>query len=92
VGRGQERTAKYDPGNAYSINYMWGTTGIGLNVEKVKESSATTPDRTAGIVVFDPANMEKLPSCGVHCWTRRGDDPGRAQLYRRGSRQPRPET
>ena len=28
-----ERTAKYDPGNDYSINYMWGTTGIGYNVE-----------------------------------------------------------
>jgi putrescine transport system substrate-binding protein len=28
---------KYDPGNEYSINYMWGTTGIGINVDKVKE-------------------------------------------------------
>ena len=27
-----ERTAQYDPGNQYSINYMWGTTGIGANV------------------------------------------------------------
>src|SRR6056297_2323045 len=33
----QDRTAKYDPGNEYSINYMWGTTGIGVNVGKVKE-------------------------------------------------------
>jgi putrescine transport system substrate-binding protein len=33
----KERTAKYDPGNAYSINYMWGTTGIGVNVGKVTE-------------------------------------------------------
>ena len=32
-----DRTAKYDPGNEYAINYMWGTTGIGLNVGKVKE-------------------------------------------------------
>ena len=27
----QERTALYDPGNEYSVNYMWGTTGIGYN-------------------------------------------------------------
>ena len=34
VGRDhRERTAKYDPGNEYSVNYMWGTIGIGYNVE-----------------------------------------------------------
>ncbi|MDP4918305.1 MAG: extracellular solute-binding protein, partial [Haliea sp.] len=30
-----KRTAQYDPGNAYSINYMWGTTGLGVNVNRV---------------------------------------------------------
>ena len=25
----EERVEKYDPGNKYSINYMWGSTGIG---------------------------------------------------------------
>ena len=33
-----ERTAVYDPGNEYSVNYMWGTTGIGYNVKKIKEA------------------------------------------------------
>src|SRR6056297_773104 len=32
------RTANYDPGNEYSINYMWGTTGLGVNVGKVQEA------------------------------------------------------
>ena len=31
------RTEQYDPDNAYSINYMWGTTGLGVNVGKVQE-------------------------------------------------------
>ncbi|MDA3857052.1 MAG: spermidine/putrescine ABC transporter substrate-binding protein PotF, partial [Roseovarius sp.] len=31
------RTEQYDPENAYSINYMWGTTGIGATVGKVTE-------------------------------------------------------
>src|SRR3954471_9379092 len=31
-----DRLAKYDPGNQYAVNYMWGTTGIGINVDKVK--------------------------------------------------------
>lgn len=33
----EQRTAQYDPDNAYSINYMWGTTGLGVNVGKVAE-------------------------------------------------------
>ena len=43
----KERTAKYDPDNAYSINYMWGTTGIGANVGKVRRCSARMPRSTA---------------------------------------------
>jgi len=27
----------FDPGNKYSIPYLWGTTGIGVNTEKVEE-------------------------------------------------------
>ena len=30
--------ASYDPGNAYAVNYMWGTTGIGYNVKKAREA------------------------------------------------------
>src|SRR5205823_9657127 len=33
-----ERLAKYDPGNQYAVNYMWGTTGIGYNVKKVRDA------------------------------------------------------
>src|ERR1700758_5404575 len=29
--------ATYDPGNDFAANYMWGTTGIGYNVAKVKQ-------------------------------------------------------
>ncbi len=61
----QERTEKYDPGNDYSINYMWGTTGIGYNVEKVKEALGI--DRIdSWDVVFNPDNLAKLADCGVY--------------------------
>ena len=60
------RTATYDPGNAYSINYMWGTTGIGVNVGKVKELLGDDAPIGSLSLVFDPANMEKLAECGVH--------------------------
>ena len=32
------QTQIYDPDNTYSINYMWGTTGLGYNVDKVTEA------------------------------------------------------
>lgn len=62
----KDRTAQYDPGNAYSINYMWGTTGLGVNVGKVKEVLGDDAPMGSLELVFNPANMEKLASCGVH--------------------------
>ncbi|MCK0169623.1 polyamine ABC transporter substrate-binding protein [Aliiroseovarius sp. S1123] len=61
-----ERTAAYDPGNAYSINYMWGTTGAGVNVGKVKEVLGDDAPIDSLALIMDPANMEKLAACGVH--------------------------
>ena len=60
------RTAKYDPDNAYSINYMWGTTGLGINTAKVAEALGDDAPVNSLALVFDPANMEKLADCGVH--------------------------
>ncbi|SLN27699.1 Putrescine-binding periplasmic protein precursor [Roseovarius albus] len=62
----EERTAGYDPGNEYSINYMWGTTGIGVNTIKVAEVLGEDAPIDSLSLLFDPANMEKLASCGVY--------------------------
>ena len=62
----EARTAQYDPDNAYSVNYMWGTTGIGVNVGKVQEILGADAPMGSLDLIFDPANMEKLASCGVH--------------------------
>jgi len=62
----EERTALYDPGNAYSINYMWGTTGLGVNTAKVAEVLGDNAPIDSLSLVFDPANMEKLQACGVY--------------------------
>ena len=61
-----DRVSKYDPGNEYAINYMWGTTGIGVNVDKVKDALGEDAPLDSLALVFDPANMEKLQACGVH--------------------------
>ena len=60
------RTEAYDPGAQYSINYMWGTTGIGVNVGKVQEILGEDAPINSLALIFDPANMEKLAACGVH--------------------------
>ena len=60
-----ERTAKYDPGNEYSINYMWGTTGIGYNEEKVKKIMEDAPVDSWALV-FDPDVISKFKGCGVY--------------------------
>ena len=60
-----ERTAEYDPGNEYSVNYMWGTVGIGYNVQKVKEVLGVD-EIDSWSTVFDPEQMAKLSSCGVY--------------------------
>ncbi len=61
-----ERSAAYDPGNEHSINYMWGTTGLGVNVGKVKAILGEDAPIDSLALVFDPANMEALAECGVH--------------------------
>ncbi len=61
-----KRTEQYDPNNEYSINYMWGTTGIGVNVGKVQEILGEDAPIDSLELVLNPENMEKLAECGVH--------------------------
>ena len=57
--------ATFDPGNEYSVDYMWGTTGIGYNVDKVK-AALGTDEKPNWDALFDPAKAEKLKDCGIY--------------------------
>lgn len=59
------RLAVFDPGNQFAVNYMWGTTGIGLNAAKVKERLGDVPLNTWDIVM-KPELSAKLKDCGIH--------------------------
>lgn len=59
-----ERLAKYDPGNEYAVNYMWGTTGLGINVEKIKAIAADAPVDSLKMI-FDPQWAAKFKDCGI---------------------------
>jgi putrescine transport system substrate-binding protein len=58
------QAARYDPENAHALIYMWGTTGLAYNVEKVK---ARLPDALLDSwkLLFDPENAKKLATCGI---------------------------
>ena len=60
------RLAAYDPGNHYAVNYMWGTTGIGYNVKKVKEILGADAAIDSWDYVFDPDKIAKFKDCGIH--------------------------
>lgn len=54
-----------DADNAHGIPYLWGTTGIGYNIDKVKEVLGDDAPLDSFDLVFKPENLEKLASCGV---------------------------
>jgi len=56
--------AKYDPGNAHAIPWMWGTTGIGYNVAAIKKRMPDAPVDSLKMI-FDPAVISKFKDCGV---------------------------
>jgi putrescine transport system substrate-binding protein len=59
-----QRVALHDPGNEYSVNHMWGTTGIGYNVQKVEAIMPNAPVDSWDLV-FDPAIAAKFKDCGI---------------------------
>jgi putrescine transport system substrate-binding protein len=61
-----QHLATYDPGNVYAVNYMWGTTGIGYNVKKVREILGDEGKIDSWDIVFKPENLAKFRDCGVH--------------------------
>ncbi|UQS16936.1 polyamine ABC transporter substrate-binding protein [Pseudomonas sp. HS6] len=54
-----------DPGNQYGYPYMWGTAGIGYNVEKIKAIFGNTDVTRSWKMFFEEDNIKKLSQCGV---------------------------
>lgn len=62
----QEQLAKMDPGNQFLVNWLWGYTTVGINVDKVKAALGGMPmPANAWDLVFKPEYISKLKSCGV---------------------------
>ncbi|CDF83751.1 Putrescine-binding periplasmic protein [Pseudomonas knackmussii B13] len=60
-----QATAVNDPGNQYGFPYVWGTTGIGYNVDKVRAVLGSNQPLDSWDLIFKPELLEKLSKCGV---------------------------
>jgi putrescine transport system substrate-binding protein len=59
------RIAETDPGNRYAVPYLWGTTGIGYNVEKIAEIFGDDFEVDSWELVFNPEYASKIAQCGL---------------------------
>ena len=59
-----QRLQVFDPGNQFAVDYMWGTTGLGLNVKKVAERLRDMPTNTLDLVLKQNV-VSRLKDCGV---------------------------
>ena len=61
----EERVAQFGPLNDYSVNWHWGTTGIGYNEGMINERMENAPTDSLAMI-FDPDVISKFADCGVH--------------------------
>ena len=59
------RLARYDPGNQYAVNYMWGTTGIGFNISQARAAFGGEAKIDSWDVLFKPENIARFRDCGI---------------------------
>lgn len=59
-----EKLAAVDPGNRYGVPYTWGTLGLGMNVEAVKQRLPDAPLNSLDLL-FKPEYASKLKDCGI---------------------------
>jgi len=58
-------SASYDKDNRYGVPYMWGTSAIGYNPDKVKAVLGANAPLNSWDLLFKPELISKLQSCGV---------------------------
>jgi putrescine transport system substrate-binding protein len=76
-----QRVAAHDPGNEYSITYLWGTIGLGYNPDMVKKALGTdTIDSWSALL--EPQNAAKLAKCGIALLDSPTDVFGSVAIYK----------
>ena len=57
--------AGFDPGNEYSVPYMWGSVGMTYNLDMVRERLGADVDLNDLGVILNPESAAKLADCGI---------------------------
>ncbi|KJK05857.1 MULTISPECIES: extracellular solute-binding protein [Pseudomonas] len=58
------KLAEVDPGNQYAVPYTWGTLGLGMNLEAVRQRVGDAPLDSLDLL-FKPEYASKLKDCGI---------------------------
>jgi putrescine transport system substrate-binding protein len=59
-----DQLSQVDPGNHFAVPYLWGTTGMAINVTKIKQVAPAVP-LDSWSLLLDPANVAQVAKCGV---------------------------
>jgi putrescine transport system substrate-binding protein len=59
-----QRVESSDPGNKYGAIYLWGTIGLGQNVQKIHALAPNAPTDSWDLL-FKPENARLLAPCGI---------------------------
>ncbi|OHC28885.1 MAG: spermidine/putrescine ABC transporter substrate-binding protein [Pseudomonadales bacterium RIFCSPLOWO2_12_59_9] len=68
-----------DPGNRYAVPYLWGATGLAINMP-LAEAAFGGPLPNSWSLLFDPEQSRRLASCGIS-W-QEGPNEGLTTLLR----------
>lgn len=70
-----------DPGNKFLVPYMWFTTGVAINVQKVEAALGGKLPANEWALLFDPAITSKLKGCGISLMDEASDVIPAAMIY-----------
>jgi len=59
-----QRVARADPGNAHGAIYLFGSTGLGINADKIRALAPDAP-LDSWDLLFKPENARRLAACGI---------------------------
>lgn len=60
----QQQVASADPENRFGALYLYGTIGLGVNVDRVRALAPDAPVDSLGLML-DPAHARRLRACGI---------------------------
>ena len=75
-----KRVALHDPGNEHSVNYLWGTSGVGYNEAKILAAMPDAPVDSFAMF-YDPKIVSKFKDCGVSILDAPSEVVGTALIY-----------